>query len=358
VDSDCGEGSICVCGSMIGQCKPAGCTTDADCGDGLLCASYLSVICIDGGYACQNPADECVSNADCPQARCALEEDGVRRCSIDGCAQVGRPFLVEAEARLASPAARSDWKDGATALDVGRLGAEERDALGAAWLSSALMEHASIAAFARFTLELLAVGAPADLIRDSNAAAADETKHAELCFALASEYLGEPVGPGSLKIDGALDGLSLEELVVTAIAEGCIGETVAAVEAAEQLAHASDPRVRAVLARISEDETRHAELAWRFVAWALERDPSLRSVVEREFARHLSAPRALVESAALDLTRHGVLTERARGELRSAVLDGVIQDAANALSRRAPARAGARHARVESMVALSAGGLE
>ncbi len=110
-----------------------------------------------------------------------------------------------------------------------------------------------------------------------------------------------------MKIDGALDGISLEKLVVTAIAEGCIGETVAAVEAAEQLAHASDPRVRAVLGRISEDETRHAELAWRFVAWALEQQPSLRAVAEREFTRHLSSPRAPVENAALDLTRHGVL---------------------------------------------------
>ncbi len=83
-----------------------------------------------------------------------------------------------------------------TALDVSGLALEEREALGAAWLRNALMEHASIAAFARFTLELLAVGAPADLIRDSNAAASDETRHAELCFALASEYLGESEGPG------------------------------------------------------------------------------------------------------------------------------------------------------------------
>jgi hypothetical protein len=331
VDADCGDGAICVCGSFIGTCKAATCTTDADCGDGLLCASHTNAICIDGGYACQNPADECVSNADCPTTRCALEEDGVRRCSVDGCAQVGRPFLVEEEARLADSAARCDWSDGDLALEVQSLSTEERSALGAAWLRNALMEHASVAAFARFTLELLAVGAPAELIRDSNAAASDETRHAELCFALSSEYLGEPVGPGPLKIDGALDGISLEKLLVTAIAEGCIGETVAAVEAAEQLAQAKDATVRAVLARISEDETRHAELAWRFVAWALERDPSLHGLAEREFERHLSAPRAFAERGGLDLARHGVLSERARSEVRSAVLEGVIRDAARGL---------------------------
>jgi len=105
--------------------------------------------------------------------------------------------------------------------------------VGAAWREVGLMEHASIAAFARFTLALLAVGAPSELVMDSNAAAIDETRHAKLCFALASEYLGEPVGPGELCVEGALDGLSLEQLVVTTIAEGCVGETVAAVEAAE-----------------------------------------------------------------------------------------------------------------------------
>jgi hypothetical protein len=256
--------------------------------------------------------------------------DGVRRCDEGECAVAGRPFLVADEVRLARVASRTDWRAALT-VDCPSVSDEERQALGAAWLSNALMEHASIAAFARFTLELLAVGAPAELIRDSNAAASDETRHAELCFALASSYSGKALGPGPLSIDGALDGISLEKLLVTAIAEGCIGETVAAVEAAEQLAHANDPRVREVLAGISEDEARHAELAWRFVKWAIEREPSLRRVVEREFERHLSAPRAVGDRGGLDLTRHGILSEGARSELRSAVLDGVIRDAARAL---------------------------
>jgi hypothetical protein len=292
---------------------------------------------MDSGFACQTPADECASNADCGTGRCSLEEDGVRRCLVEGCAFVGRPFLIDDTARVAATARRADWISSEVELDARAVDASERAALGAAWLESALMEHASVAAFARFTLELLAVGAPADLIRDSNAAASDETRHAELCFALASEYLGEPVGPGPLKIDGALDGLSLEKLLVTTIAEGCVGETVAAIEAAEQRAHASDPTVESVLSRISDDETRHAELAWRFVAWALERDPSLRLVAEREFERHLSAPVSVSVSVSdePDLSRHGVLPMHRRADLRRAVLHGVIRPSAAALSARA-----------------------
>jgi hypothetical protein len=340
-DSDCAQGQICVCGSFIGECRPASCKSDADCDDGALCASYVNVSCFGSGFACQHPADECMSGKDCQRDDvCVFRHDeGVRRCQpIDSCAVAGRPFLVGESSRVAIAEPRADWISEEIEYDARGFSAEERAALGAAWLQNALMEHASVAAFARFTLELLAVGAPADLIRDSNAAASDETRHAKLCFALASEYLGEPAGPGPLHIDGALDEISLEKLVVTAIHEGCVGETVAAVEAAEKLAHAKDPAVCAVLAQISEDETRHAELAWRFVKWALEREPSLRSVVEREFDKVLSQSSAPVVSAVgLDLTRHGVLSERARAELRAAVLDRVISEAALALLNKTSA---------------------
>jgi hypothetical protein len=110
-----------------------------------------------------------------------------------------------------------------------------------------------------------------------------------------------------------------------------VGETVAAIEAAEQLAHASDPVVRSVLSRISEDETRHAELAWRFVAWALEQQPSLRVLAAREFERHLATPVSFSDDSELDLSRHGVLSERTRAGIRRRVLDEVVRDAANAL---------------------------
>ncbi len=330
VDADCDVDQICVCGPSIGTCQASNCTTDADCGQGLWCASYRSSDCVGGGFACQTTSDECEVQADCGSTRCDLESDGVRRCADMSCPPAGRPFLIADEVRLARPASRRDWREHELVLDTA-LPDEEQRALAEAWLSNALMEHASIAAFARFTLELLAVGAPADLIRDSNAAALDETRHAAQCFALASRYAGDALGPGPLVVDGALDGVSLEKLVVTTIAEGCIGETIAAIEAAERGAHATDPVVREVLAGISEDETRHAELAWRFVAWALARDPSLRSVVVREFTRHCSGPRLVTGEDELDLTRHGILSGRARSELRSAVLDGVIRDGASAL---------------------------
>ena len=43
-----------------------------------------------------------------------------------------------------------------------------------AWRLSGLAEHSSVAAFARAALELMAVGAPAELVADAHQAAIDE----------------------------------------------------------------------------------------------------------------------------------------------------------------------------------------
>jgi hypothetical protein len=135
------------------------------------------------------------------------------------------------------------------------------------------MEHASIAAFARFSLQLLALGAPSQLIEDCTRALADETAHAKLCFRLASAYTGRALGPGPLDVADSLGATTLAEIVDLVIAEGCFGETRAALEALEAAELAADPVIRAAYERIAGDEQRHAELAFRFVRWALERDP-------------------------------------------------------------------------------------
>jgi hypothetical protein len=59
---------------------------------------------------------------------------------------------------------------------------------------------------------------------------------------------------------------------------------MAAVEAAEALEHARDPAVRRVLSKIAEDEKRHAELAWRYVHWAISQDAALRAAAASAFA--------------------------------------------------------------------------
>jgi hypothetical protein len=139
-----------------------------------------------------------------------------------------------------------------------------------------------------------------------------------------------------------------------AIVEGCIGETVAAVEAAEASARAADPVVRSVLAKIAEDEGRHAELAWRFVRWALAQQPGLAGVVELAFAEAIAAERGRVaeggKSSAAPATSaadeawlsHGVARGAIKAEIRRRVIDVVVAPAAAAMVDKVPVIAGAR----------------
>jgi hypothetical protein len=165
----------------------------------------------------------------------------------------------------------------------------QRERLATIWLADAMAEHASIATFARLTLQLLSLGAPPDLLAASQRAVRDEIEHAELCFDLASRYAGRLLGPSRLPIQGAVAELTLAELAVAAVHEGCVGETMAAVFAGERLERADDPRVRAALGKIVQDETRHAELAWRTVAWAIDQGgDDVRRAVRAAFDQALS----------------------------------------------------------------------
>jgi len=330
-DSDCNDGSICQCGSFIGTCVRATCTTDADCGDGLLCASYtLMPGCNFPAFACQRADDECTSDADCGDKLCTLAADGHRVCQRAGCV-IGRPFLIEGEERLAEAGRRRDWLEVGAEPELAGLTPSVRERLAAAWTRVGLMEHASIAAFARFTLELLAFGAPAELVASAGRAMSDETEHAKLAFALASAYAGAPVGPGPLCIDGSLNQVELEPCVVNAFLEGCLGETVAALEAREAAELASDPAVRSVLLRVADEEARHALLAFEFVKWALPRaSASLRRALEATLETELERAVRALETAPkagpgeAELVAHGVLPERRRRELRRSVLSEVV----------------------------------
>lgn len=177
---------------------------------------------------------------------------------------------------------------------VAHLTGAERAALGQRWQRLGQMEHASIAAFARFSLQLLALGAPSELVEACTQALADETEHAKLCFQLASSYTGQALGPGRLDVDGSLSQISLVEVVDLVIAEGCFGETSAALDALEAAETETDPVVRDVYAKIASDEQRHAELAFRFLRWALTQDaPSVR----KRIAASIAAPPSTHQAA-------------------------------------------------------------
>jgi hypothetical protein len=180
-----------------------------------------------------------------------------------------RPFLVGAHLRTAKVTSRSDWQTSLTEAVALPLDEVTRSMLAKAWLEDAREEHASIAAFARWSLLMLSVGAPPDLVRDSQRASLDEIRHATDCFSLARRYGAGDVGPAPLDLTDSLTTLSLLEMSQLAAHEGCVGETLGAAVAIEQLRWCEDPIALPILRRLVADEERHAKLAWSFLAWAV-----------------------------------------------------------------------------------------
>jgi hypothetical protein len=196
----------------------------------------------------------------------------------------GRPFLVAGAARVAELLLSEKLPVVSTDLTL-------RRALGERWAAEALTEHASVAAFARLTLQLLALGAPVALIEASQQAALDELEHARFCFAQASQWLGHSVTAGPLALSDAFANPSFAEFVRTNLLEGCIGETLAALQMNERARLSADSALSAALLAIGEDEARHAELAFRILSWCLEVDAQFTRRVIREVLASTAAIR-------------------------------------------------------------------
>jgi hypothetical protein len=215
--------------------------------------------------------------------------------------------------------ARDDWASlpAVDALGLATLSSKQRAILAEHWLEVAQLEHASIAAFARFALQLLSVGAPPRLLEATHIAMADETQHARLAFGLASAYANGAdgadgagaLGPAALDCSGALTASTLEDIVLGTFLEGCIGETMAALSARESLEDCKSDAVRAVLEVIARDEAQHAELAWQFVAWALQQCPALGLTLKANAEQRLHDARLATHLAS------GIPSDEARSEM-------------------------------------------
>ena len=182
----------------------------------------------------------------------------------------GRPLLDEQFASQRAPLRPGEtWLMGHVSDDrVDGLPLALRRRLAAQWLDDATAEHASVASFARATLELLAVGAPPELVFAAQQASLDEVRHAQTCFTLAALYSGEAAEPGPLPVP-TLRSPDLMSLACDTFVEGCIGETLAALAALRAARHCQVPAVREALTGIADDEARHAELAWATLAYAV-----------------------------------------------------------------------------------------
>lgn len=174
--------------------------------------------------------------------------------------------------------------------ELAGLSRAQRRSLAQHWTEAGRAEHASIAAFSRFALQLMALGAPADLVAEATRAMADEIKHTRLCLGVASAAAGQEVGLGPIDIGGSMDGEVIPATVlVDTIREGCINETICAAQAQAAFGDSVDGEIRAALEGIAADEQRHSALAWRTVKWILSEHPHLNPLAQASFSEHIAA---------------------------------------------------------------------
>lgn len=179
----------------------------------------------------------------------------------------GRPLRVRGR-RVITPVCKgTEWGE---ALPIQPVPDEVRKTLVDIWTQEAQAEHAAVAAFSKLSLELLALGAPPDLVTRANRAAIQEVEHARLCFALASAYRGEPLAPAPLPEALEGDTVCLERLARESLLDGCIREGIAAVIARLGAERAIDPEVVRVMRVQAKEESLHAALGWSIVEWCLE----------------------------------------------------------------------------------------
>ena len=129
--------------------------------------------------------------------------------------------------------------------------------------------------------------------------------------------------------------MTLNASAVAAALDGCLNETLAALEASKAAASAKPEAIRLVLEEIAADEQAHAELAWEYVAWALGiGGPALREELSR--AVDIALQRLEVErepAAGVDSSAWGLLDHRARHQLRAHCLREVLRPAFERLLR-------------------------
>ena len=334
-DADCEDTMFCLCaGPAFGSslCQGGNCRTHADCASG-----ECAVIIGEGGCGlsaystCRQAEDTCRSYADCDYENNyegCVNWDGALTC--DELPICGRPLTVGGETRQASVQTRADWAVTLTPRMDG-LSTIDRDRLGLWWQGIAALEHASVASFGRFTLELMRYGAPADLLADTQAAAGDEVLHAQLAYGLAGAFAGLSVGPGPLDLSALRLSENMAEAVDHLVREACFGESIGAAEARAMAEEATDPVVRAVCERIAEEEGRHAALAWRALQWFLEMDSGLTNVAEESLRDAITSHLAPAPGAASGIPSHGLLGDAERRNLHEATIDAVVMPCAAAI---------------------------
>jgi hypothetical protein len=181
----------------------------------------------------------------------------------------GRQLRRRGRVLLPSLRANDEWTDHAIVVER----ADAPTGLADQWRENGKTEHASVAAFARLTLDLMALGAPPELVAGANQDALDEIRHAQMCFSLATALDGRHVSPAPfpqaqrVSTLPRMRALALAQLAMSSLVDGALHEGVSARIIARLAKRCEDEGIRAMLRSIAADEGRHSAHGWDVVEW-------------------------------------------------------------------------------------------
>ncbi len=142
--------------------------------------------------------------------------------------------------------------------------AAQPSAVAAQLAAAAYLEGASVFAFEALERELVAHGAPTQLVARAKSAQRDEKRHHSAISGLAIRF-----GARVPAVDVEPAGIrTFVEMAIENAVEGCVRETYGAAVAALQGESAGNLSLRRAMAAIAVDEAEHASLAWAVDVWA------------------------------------------------------------------------------------------
>jgi hypothetical protein len=201
------------------------------------------------------------------------------------------------------------------------------DPVGSFYATCAYLEAASVHAFRIMRRELMAFGAPADLLDGALRAEADEVKHTRMTRKIARAHGGKPP---KVRVKKHVSR-SLEEIATENAVEGCVRETFGALIAMWQAEHATDASIAKAMKEIAVDETRHAALSWSVASWVdtkLDTAARARVAAARERAFADLEKEIAVEPHRELVSRAGMPTSRDQRKLLAAMAGELLRIAA------------------------------
>lgn len=151
---------------------------------------------------------------------------------------------------------------------IALLSSADRDTLAAIWMDRARSESAVGNVFAQVADELVASGAPSELVALARSATADEARHAAVCEELARAY-GHDSAPRPerrVRLSDYDQPTVRLRAALHAVHVCCISETIATVFVEACLGACGSPMLREIHREHLADEVQHARVGWAYVA--------------------------------------------------------------------------------------------